>query len=116
MTAVSLSRLAVASEMAAKKFLNIRLPDSVSASDKKAIGDAMKVRSDGLMDAAKQALDACAEQAFSSYNFSRVVRNCMKGEKLKTIMIPMDPIKEDRSNPDGALRSCAASWPRTPKM
>src|SRR5690554_1811671 len=115
MTAVSLSRLAVASEMAAKKFLNIRLPDSVSASDKKAIGDAMKVRSDGLMDAAKQALDACAEQAFSSYNFSRVVRNCMKGEKLKTIMIPMDPIKEDRSNPDGGFEKLRGELAKNPE-
>src|SRR5690554_8176082 len=80
MTAVSLSRLAVASEMAAKKFLNIRLPDSISVSDKKDIFDAMKARSEALNDAAQQALEACGEQAYSSYNFSRVVRQCLQNQ------------------------------------
>ncbi|AWV89289.1 tetratricopeptide repeat protein [Bradymonas sediminis] len=115
MTAVSLSRLAVASEMAAKKFLNIRLPDSISVSDKKDILDAMKARSEALNDAAQQALEACGEQAYSSYNFSRVVRQCLQNQKLTTIMIPMDPIKEDRSNPDGGFEQLRGELAKNPE-
>lgn len=114
-TAAALSRLAVASNMAAGKFVKIQLPDSIAAGDKKAIIDAMKERSDGLKDSAKQALDACAEQAYSSYNFSPVVRKCLQGETLSTIMIPLDPIKRETSKSGGGFEKLRAELAKNPE-
>ncbi len=97
-TAAALSRLSIASSKAADKLLNIQLPAELSASDKKQIMQAMKARAKALRGSAKDAFDACGQQAFNSYNFTPVVRKCLLGEKLEQVMIPLDKVKGGSSS------------------
>jgi tetratricopeptide (TPR) repeat protein len=101
-TAAALSRLAVASDRAADKLLAIELPAELSSSDKAQIMEAMRARAQNLRATGQDAFDACGQQAFSSYNFTPVVRKCLQGEKHTQIMIPFDAIKGGSSgSPEG---------------
>lgn len=91
--AASLARLAHATELSAEKLAKVR-PEGLSPEQAKQVQDALAARAEGLRAQAKEAVDACANLAWSTANFSPVVRECMKGRALKEVIPANDKLTE----------------------
>lgn len=91
--AASLARLAHATELSAEKLAKVR-PEGLSPEQAKQVQAALAARAEGLKAQAKEAVDACANLAWSTANFNPVVRECMKGRALKDVIPPNDKLTE----------------------
>jgi tetratricopeptide (TPR) repeat protein len=103
-TAASLSRLSVVSTRAADRLENLDPPADLPSAQKEQVRQAIQTRVDSLRTAAEDAMAACQEQAWNSYNFTPPVRSCLKGSLLEEPVVPMDQIQERNSaaSPEGA--------------
>ncbi|MEO1267981.1 MAG: hypothetical protein AAFX99_07780 [Myxococcota bacterium] len=92
--AASLARLAHASNLSAGRLRRLSLPgNELSADEKTQIQEAMKARAENLDNTAKQALEACANQAWQGRLFTPIVRQCLAGKSFKGGLIPTDRLQ-----------------------
>ncbi|MFB6263781.1 MAG: tetratricopeptide repeat protein [Bradymonadaceae bacterium] len=81
-TPVTLSRFSRMLTYSAGRLSDLSLPGDLSERQRASISDALSSRIESLKSSAKDALQGCADQAWSNDNFTLAVRRCLKGETL----------------------------------
>lgn len=93
-TAAALSRLAAMSNAMASRLQSAPMPSDLPPDEQVAVKEAFAERAKQLQATAKEAMGACAEQAWKGKVFNPVVRGCLKGS------VPAkDPLAFDRLKP-----------------
>jgi len=86
----ALSRLSFAASMSANRLKTIRLPGGLTADEQKAVQAAIDGRVQGLEATAQQAIEACAQQAWTNMLLNPIVRDCMNGQVMQSASVQWD--------------------------
>jgi len=113
-TAASLSRLAHATEICAAKLERVN-PQGLTPDQQKQVKAALQARVDNLRAQVQEALDACGNLAWSSGNFTPVVRDCMKGRAHKQVFVPFDQITERKASSSKGVDALRAELSKNPE-
>jgi len=112
---MALGRMSFALGFAADRLAGVTLPAGLSAEEKGQVQEAIAQRVETLRATSKQALEACAQQAWSNRLYNPVVRQCMAGKPFPETLIQFDRITARTANakPDGVeeLRKAIAQNP-----
>lgn len=114
-TAAALSRLATAMEYCAGKLDAVPMPAGLTDTQKQQVKEALTARVEQLRSQSKEALDACANLAWTSANFSPVVRECMKGRSHDKTFVPYDKIAARKSSSVQGLDALRAELSKNPE-
>lgn len=95
--AASLARLAYALEVSARKLEKVTLPADLDPAGQKAVRDALDAKIATLRKTAKEAVEGCAAQLWNLRILTPVVKACVQGKPLTTVLPPSDDLKSRKS-------------------
>lgn len=105
-TAAALSRLSRMLDRAGDRLEEMELPADLSSAARANVQEALESRIQATRKGAKDAMETCREQLWSTRNFSPVVRKCYQGETLDATMAPFDTVRKgDISKVPGGIES-----------
>ncbi|MEZ4459904.1 MAG: hypothetical protein R3E66_09275 [bacterium] len=114
-TAAALSRLSTAMEYCADKLDGVPMPADLTAAQKQQVKEALTARVENMRAQAKEALQACGDLAWTSANFTPVVRECLKGRSHDKIFVPYDEITARKASPVKGLDELRAELSKNPE-
>ncbi len=92
-TAAALGRLAYMAKTSADRFANMKMPPGLTADQAKQVRGALQQRIDKLRSESKDALEACANQAWTGHEFNPAVRACLAGKLPSHDPVAFDQLK-----------------------
>lgn len=113
-TAAALSRLAYATNICANKLERVA-PQGLTADQQKQVKAALADRVAGLRAQVDEALVACSNLAWTTANFTPVVRECMKGRAHDKIFVPYDQMTERDARDSKGLEELRAELSKNPE-